>query len=126
LDYFREWTLDRLAKTIENEQVDIIAHPTLVPLVLRSGGAEVYNDAWKADLIKLASINEVAFEINHLRHVPDEAFLTECVRYGINVSLGSGGRTRAEVGCLDYPLAMVQKLEIPDFIIFPNNTGDAF
>jgi len=121
IDYFRDWTFDELAKTIEYERVDIIAHPTRLPIVLKDQEKEIFTDEWKDDLIKLASTNDVAFEISNRWHLPDEEFITECLKHGVNISLGSGGHTKENMCDLKYPLELIEKIDFPEFLIYPNN-----
>lgn len=97
--------LETATNAIEHQRIDVFAHPFyfynyLVPN-LSSEDVKMF--------IKLAAERGVAMEVNSKYHVPDEYFLKLCMREGVRLSIGTDAHTPAEVGRIDWALAMLRR-----------------
>jgi histidinol phosphatase-like PHP family hydrolase len=93
--------------------IEIFAHPTLVPRVLRSiPGEELWQDAYEARVIAALRAQGIVFEVSN-RYRPHERFVKRAVDAGVRLSLGSDGHTAAHVGDVAWPLALTARLGVP-------------
>ena len=103
--------LERFAREMP---VDILAHPTLLPLPFRHIPVE---ELWTEELEEravaaLASAN-IAFEISN-RYRPHERFVKRAADAGIRFALGSDGHTDEQVADVAFPLALARSLGVQD------------
>jgi histidinol phosphatase-like PHP family hydrolase len=99
--------LERLAAEMP---VDILSHPTLLPLPLRDLPVdELWTDALEERLVDALFHAEIAFEISN-RYRPHERLVRRAHDRGVRLSLGSDGHTRAQVGDLAFPLEMAMRV----------------
>jgi histidinol phosphatase-like PHP family hydrolase len=94
--------------------VDVLAHPTLVPLALREiDPHELWSEAQEqraADALRRAGI---AFEIS-ARYPPHERLVRRAAESGVRLSLGSDGHSRDQVANVAAPLAMARRIGVAD------------
>lgn len=94
--------------------VDILAHPTLLPIALRDRPLE---ELWTEPLEERAVLAlrraGIAFEISN-RYRPHERLVRRAVAEGVRISLGSDGHTAAQVADVAAPLAMARALGVKD------------
>ena len=94
--------------------VDVLAHPTLLPLPLRARPLE---ELWTEPREERAAAAlrdaGVAFEISN-RYRPHERFVRRVVDAGVRLSLGSDGHTAAQVADVAWPLAVARAIGVPD------------
>jgi histidinol phosphatase-like PHP family hydrolase len=104
-------SLERFAREMP---VDILAHPTLVPVALRAYPLE---DLWTEELelraVRSLAAAGIAFEVSN-RYRAHERFVRRAWESGVRLSLGSDGHAFAQVADLSYPLALTRKLGVPD------------
>ncbi len=100
------------AAAMRHQRMDILAHPTLLPLALREVNHRLWTPARIRRLVAAAVENHVALEISGHWRVPSEEFLREGLRQGAIFSLGSDGHGPDSMCDLEYPLEMVKKLRI--------------
>jgi putative hydrolase len=98
--------LTTVVKVVERKQVDILAHPFqfqryLLPYLPQDEITE---------FVKLTAEMEVAIELNSKYRVPDENLLRACLREGVKLSIGTDAHTVAEVGRIDWPMAMLRRV----------------
>jgi histidinol phosphatase-like PHP family hydrolase len=99
--------LERLAAEMP---VDILSHPTLLPLPLRNLPVdELWTDALEERLVDALFHAEIAFEISN-RYRPHERLVRRAHDRGVQLSLGSDGHTREQVGDLAFPLEMAMRV----------------
>ena len=80
--------------------VDILAHPTLLPLPIRTLPVdELWTEALEERLVNALFDAGIAFEISN-RYRPHERLVQRAHDRGVQLSLGSDGHTRAQVGDL--------------------------
>jgi len=94
--------------------VDILAHPTLVPIVLRRiPSEELWTEAHEQRLVDALYRAGIAFEISN-RYKAHERIVRRAVDRGLRISLGSDGHTAEQVANLEWPLALARRLGVKD------------
>jgi histidinol phosphatase-like PHP family hydrolase len=94
--------------------VDILAHPTLLPLALRS---HPHEELWTEDreerVVSALRRAGIAFEVS-ARYRPHESLVRRAVAAGLRISLGSDGHSAVQVAELSWPLALTRSLGVRD------------
>ena len=104
-------TLERFAAEMP---VDILAHPTLLPLPWRKLPLEeLWTEPREERAVAALARAGIAFEISN-RYRPHERFVRRAVAAGVRISLGSDGHTEAQVGDLAFPLALARAAGVAD------------
>ena len=102
--------IDELERMTAEMPIDILAHPTLVPLPIRNLPVD---ELWSAELeermVEALFDAGIAFEISN-RYRPHERLVQRAHDRGVRLSLGSDGHTRAQVGDLAYPLELAKRV----------------
>jgi histidinol phosphatase-like PHP family hydrolase len=94
--------------------VDILAHPTLVPIALRRiENEELWKESHEERLIEALYSAGIAFEVSN-RYKPHERIVRRAVDRGLRISLGSDGHTADQVANLESPLALTRRLGVAD------------
>jgi histidinol phosphatase-like PHP family hydrolase len=110
--------LDELERFAAEMPVDILAHPTLVPISLRRVPAEeLWGDRHEERLVEALHRSGIAFEISN-RYKPHERIVRRAVDRGVRISLGSDGHTAEQVANLEWPLALARRLGVPDLELY--------
>jgi histidinol phosphatase-like PHP family hydrolase len=105
------FNLERFAREMP---VDILAHPTLLPLALRPlPPDELWTDALEERMVDALYDAGIAFEISG-RYRAHERLLRRAADRGLRFSLGSDGHTAEQVGDISYSLATTRMLGVPD------------
>ena len=103
--------LERLAREMP---VDILAHPTLLPLALRSlPPEELWTEALEERMVEALYDSGIAFEVSN-RYRPHERLVRRAVDRGVRLSLGSDGHYVDQIGDLAFPLALARRLGVAD------------
>ena len=94
--------------------VDILAHPTLVPMSLRKvAPEELWSESHEARLVEALRRAGIAFELS-TRYPPHERLVRRAVAAGVRLSLGSDGHTAKQVGDIAAPLALARAVGVRD------------
>jgi histidinol phosphatase-like PHP family hydrolase len=94
--------------------VDILAHPTLLPMPLRAHALEsLWTEAREDRAISALREAGIAFEISN-RYRPHARFVRRAHLAGVPLSLGSDGHTADGVGNLAWPLALARAVGVRD------------
>ncbi|MEP7065773.1 MAG: hypothetical protein ABI889_07055 [Gemmatimonadota bacterium] len=110
--------LENLERLAAEMPVDILSHPTLVPLPLRNLPVdELWTEELEERLVDALFGAEIAFEISN-RYRPHERLVKRAHDRGVRLSLGSDGHTREQVGDLVFPLAMAQRVGAEESTLF--------
>jgi histidinol phosphatase-like PHP family hydrolase len=110
--------IDELERMADEMPVDILAHPTLVPLPLRKLPVdELWTEALEARLVEALFRAEIAFEISN-RYRPHERLVQRAHDRGVRLSLGSDGHTRAQAGDLAFPLELAKRVGAAESALF--------
>lgn len=117
--FFINLYTEQIVRFLETEKMDILGHPTLMPLFLQNRNPdELFSDEQNARIVEAGVKNNVAFEISGRWRLPGEKFLRECRRQGARISLGSDGHSPELIGNFDYPLMMIEKIGLDRDLIF--------
>jgi len=95
-----------IMNAMRNNGVDVIAHP----FRLHNNLAPYLSPEDIDEFVKVAAENEVAIEINSKYRVPSEEFLRTCLKEGVKLSIGTDAHTTAEVGMVDWQMAMLKRI----------------
>ncbi len=115
---YMAYHLDDLERLALEMPVDILAHPTLLPLPLRHLPVdELWTDALEERLVDALFHAGIAFEIS-ARYRPHERLVRRAFERGVQLSLGSDGHTRAQVGDLTFPLDMARRVGAEESALF--------
>lgn len=94
--------------------VDILAHPTLLPVPLRKLPLEeLWTEAREDRAVEALLRAGIAFEISN-RYRPHERFVRRAVARGVRISLGSDGHTPEQVADIVWPLELTRRLGVDD------------
>jgi histidinol phosphatase-like PHP family hydrolase len=117
-DVYMDYHLDDLERLAAGMPVDILAHPTLVPIPIRNHPAdELWTDAREERLVDALFAAGIAFEISN-RYRPHERLVKRAHERGVQLSLGSDGHTRAQVGDLAFPLQLAKLVGADESALF--------
>jgi histidinol phosphatase-like PHP family hydrolase len=104
-------TLERFAAEMP---VDILAHPTLLPIPLRALPLEeLWTEARETRAVAALARAGIAFEISN-RYRPHERFVRHAHVGGARLSLGSDGHAPTAVGDVAWPLAIARAAGVRD------------
>lgn len=113
-DQYMDAHLDNLERFAREMPVDVLAHPTLLPLALRAHPLE---ELWTEDreerALRALAAAGIAFEISN-RYRAHARFVRHAVALGVRVSLGSDGHSFDQVADIAYPLALARSLGVRD------------
>jgi len=94
--------------------VDILSHPTLLPLGLRRLPLEeLWTEEREERAVEALYRAGIAFEISN-RYRPHQRFVRRAVDRGVRISLGSDGHTPEQVGDLAFPLDLARRVGVRD------------
>jgi histidinol phosphatase-like PHP family hydrolase len=115
---YMAYHLDELERFAAEMPVDILAHPTLLPLPMRTLPVdELWTDALEERLVDALWRAGIAFEIS-ARYRPHERLVRRAHARGVRLSLGSDGHTAAQAGDLSFPLAMARLVGAKESALF--------
>jgi histidinol phosphatase-like PHP family hydrolase len=118
LDAYMDAHVAALEMFAREMPVDILAHPTLLPLPLRHYPLEeLWTEPREERAIDALHAAGIAFEISN-RYRPHERFVRRAAERGVRLSLGSDGHSRAQVGDIVWPLALARHLGVPDEALY--------
>lgn len=117
-DAYMDAHVDALERFAAEMPVDILAHPTLLPMALRKVPLE---EVWTEDREERAVCalhkGGVAFEISN-RYRPHERFVRRAVEAGVRIALGSDGHTPEQVADVEWPLELARRLGVADEALY--------
>jgi histidinol phosphatase-like PHP family hydrolase len=114
VDAYMDRHLAALERFASEMPVDILAHPTLLPVPLRSLPIEtLWTEAREARAVAALQGAGIAFEISN-RYRPHERFVRRAHAGGVRLSLGSDGHTADGVGEVAWPLALTRAVGARD------------
>jgi histidinol phosphatase-like PHP family hydrolase len=106
--------LDEVERFAAEMPVDILAHPTLVPIALRRiPGEELWTESHEERLVDALARARIAFEVSN-RYKAHERIVRRAIDRGLRLSLGSDGHTADQVADIAWPLAVTRRLGVPD------------
>ena len=113
-DEYMEAHVANLERFAREMPVDILSHPTLLPLSLRRHPLEeLWTEPREERAVTALARAGIAFEISN-RYRPHERFVRRAVDAGVRISLGSDGHTAEQVGRITWPHEMATRLGVAD------------
>ena len=104
-------SLERFAREMP---VDVLAHPTLLPLPLRARPLEeLWSEEREERAVAALHAAGIAFEISN-RYRPHERFVRRAAARGVRLALGSDGHSREQVADVAWPLALARAADVSD------------
>jgi histidinol phosphatase-like PHP family hydrolase len=108
-------SLERFAREMP---VDVLAHPTLLPLPLRERPLEeLWTEAREERAVRALAAAGIAFEVSN-RYRPHERFVRRAVDAGVRLSLGSDGHSPEQVGDVAWPLTVARACGVRDDALY--------
>ena len=107
--------LERFAREMP---VDVLAHPTLVPIAFRKMPAEeLWTDAHEERAVQALRAAGIAFEVSN-RYRPHERFVRRAVDAGVRMALGSDGHSPEQVADVAWPLELLRRIGAHDHELY--------
>jgi histidinol phosphatase-like PHP family hydrolase len=117
-DGYMDVHVENLERFAREMPVDVLAHPTLLPLSLRARPLEeLWTEAREERAVRALADAGVAFEISN-RYRPHERFVRRAVGAGVRLSLGSDGHSREQVADVAWPLSVARALGVRDVDLY--------
>jgi histidinol phosphatase-like PHP family hydrolase len=106
-DAYMDVHVENLERFAREMPVEILAHPTLLPLALRERPLEeLWTEPREERAVTALAAAGIAFEISN-RYRPHERFVRRAIDAGVRISLG---HTVEQVGEIGWPLALARAL----------------
>jgi len=107
-----------LIKAMESGILDVIAHVSWLPEMIRKETHRVITNDWIKSVVDACCDWGVAVELNSAWKVPDERFVEYCVKKGVKLSIGSDAHQRLMIGKTDYAVNILKRIKVPKDLIF--------
>jgi histidinol phosphatase-like PHP family hydrolase len=113
-DEYMDAHVENLEQFAREMPVDILAHPTLLPLTLRRYALEeLWTEEREERAVRALASAGIAFEVSN-RYRAHERFVRHAWDAGVRLSLGSDGHTYDQVADVAYPLVLARSIGVPD------------
>jgi histidinol phosphatase-like PHP family hydrolase len=117
-DEYMEAHVANLERFAHEMPVDVLSHPTLLPMSLRRLPLEeLWTESREERAVRALAAAGIAFEISN-RYRPHERFVRRAWASGVRISLGSDGHTEAQVADIAHPLAVARAIGVPDDALY--------
>lgn len=117
-DAYMEAHVANLERFAREMPVDILAHPTLLPMTLRRRPLEeLWTEAREERAVEALYRAGIAFEVSN-RYRAHERFVRRAAARGVRLSLGSDGHTEAQVADLAWPLEVTRRAGVRDDALY--------
>jgi histidinol phosphatase-like PHP family hydrolase len=117
-DAYMDQHVGALERFAQEMPVDILAHPTLLPLPYRSLPLEeLWTEEREARAARALKKAGIAFEVSN-RYRPHERFVRRVASEGVRLSLGSDGHAPVQLGDIAFSLAMTRSIGVPDDALY--------
>lgn len=113
-DAYMDALVENLEQLAREMPVDILAHPTLTPVLMRERPLEeLWTESREERAVEALRAAGIAFEVSN-RYRPHERLVRRAVAHGVRLALGSDGHSREQVGDVAEPLAMARAAGVRD------------
>ena len=113
-DAYMDAHVDSLERFAREMPVDVFAHPTLLPIPLRTRPLEeLWTEAREERAVEALFGAGVSFELSN-RYRVHERFARRAAARGVRLSLGSDGHSREQMADVAWPLALARSLGVAD------------
>ena len=113
-DAYIDAHVDALERFAREMPVDILAHPTLLPIPLRTRPLEeLWTEPREERAVEALRAAGIAFELSN-RYRVHERFARRAAERGVRLALGSDGHTAEQMADLAWPLALARSLGVAD------------
>jgi histidinol phosphatase-like PHP family hydrolase len=110
--------IDNLERLTREMPVEILAHPTLLPIPFRRLPLEeLWTEAHEERAVAALARAGIAMEISN-RYRPHERLVARAHAAGVRLSLGSDGHAPEQVADLAWPLALARRVGVPDEALY--------
>ena len=110
--------VDSLGAMLAEMPVDVLAHPTLLPLPWRGLPLEeLWTEPREERAVEALFHAGIAFEISN-RYRPHERLVRRAADRGVRLSLGSDGHSEEQVANLTWPLALARAVGVKDEALY--------
>lgn len=110
--------VDNLERLTREMPVEILAHPTLLPLPFRQlPPEELWTEAHEERAVAALARAGIAMEISN-RYRPHERLVGRAHAAGVRLSLGSDGHSREQIADLAFPLALARRAGVADAALY--------
>lgn len=110
--------LDNLERLAAEMPVDVVAHPTLLPLPLRAlPPHELWTERHEERMVSIFRAAGLVFEVS-TRYRPHERLVRRAADAGVRLSLGSDGHAAEQVGDIDFALALTRAVGVDDASLY--------
>ncbi|HEY0776400.1 MAG TPA: hypothetical protein VGD56_00400 [Gemmatirosa sp.] len=114
LDAYMDAHVANLERFAAEMPVDILAHPTLLPLPVRGYPLEeLWTEPREARAVAALAAAGIAFEVSN-RYRPHERFVRRAAAAGVRLALGSDGHAVQQVADLAWPLELARACGVRD------------
>ena len=111
-DAYMEIHLDNLERLTTDMPVDILAHPTLMPIPFRRIPLEeLWTEEREERAVTALAAAGIALEVSS-RYRPHERLVRRAYDRGVRLALGSDGHTAEQVGNIAFSLFMVREIGV--------------
>ena len=118
VDVYMDAHVANLERFAREMPVEVLAHPTLLPLPLRERPLEtLWTEAREERAVRALAAAGIAFEVSN-RYRPHARFVRRAVEGGVRLSLGSDGHAPAQVGDVAWPLALARECGARDAALY--------
>lgn len=115
--YFLEETLKLIENTLKRTRVDILGHSTVLPFY-EDLKDTTYIQQWEDAVLTLCEKYNVAVEISGLWKEPGENYIKKAMEKGLMFSVGSDCHKLNEICNLEYPIKLINQLQISESQMF--------
>jgi hypothetical protein len=121
---FMDMYVDRILSILNDEPIDVLANPTVLPACLRDEYEALWTDERMQKVIDAAAQNGVAVEINARNRVPSPKFIKRAKRAGVKFTFGTNNSGK-NLGRLEYCLDMIEECGLtPSDMFLPGRPGN--
>ena len=116
---FMEILVRRTVGILEHEPIDIYVNPSYLPEQIKHDYDRLWTEERIAKVVTAAARNQVAIELNDLRHLPSPAFVRMAKSAGCKFTMGTNNTAPKDLGRSEYGLRIIRECNLgwQDFFV---------